>query len=215
MTLHSILKSKILQWRRDNYQSDFSTISEILEYNLNPETGNLRFLRKAQFEALETYWYLRLVEGTPHIFNLYKKLYEDPVELFRALNITISQEDLIKILSKGGIESIFKKIKVDDDFVRQYRLEALRETLLLKYPSYILALAMGAGKTILIGTIIATEFAMAFDYPENSNFVKNALVFAPGKTILGALKEISDIPFEKILPPRLYRNENQGSGLHI
>lgn len=103
MTLHSILKSKILEWRRDNYQSDFSTISEILEYNLNPETGNLRFLRKAQFEALETYWYLRLVEGTPHIFNLYKKLYEDPVELFRALNITISQEDLIKILSKGGI----------------------------------------------------------------------------------------------------------------
>ena len=205
MTLHSILKSKILEWRRDNYQSDFSTISEILEYNLNPETGNLRFLRKAQFEALETYWYLRLVEGTPHIFNLYKKLYEDPVELFRALNITISQEDLIKILSKGGIESIFKKIKVDDDFVRQYRLEALRETLLLKYPSYILALAMGAGKTILIGTIIATEFAMAFDYPENSNFVKNALVFAPGKTILGALKEISDIPFEKILPPRLYK----------
>jgi len=205
MTLHSILKSKILEWRRDNYQSDFSTISEVLEYNLNPETGNLRFLRKAQFEALETYWYLRLVEGTPHIFNLYKKLYEDPVELFRALNITISQEDLIKILSKGGIDSIFKKIKVDDDFVRQYRLEALRETLLLKYPSYILALAMGAGKTILIGTIIATEFAMAFDYPENSNFVKNALVFAPGKTILGALKEISDIPFEKILPPRLYK----------
>jgi len=64
---------------------------------------------------------------------------------------------------------------------------------------------MGAGKTILIGTIIATEFAMAFDYPENSNFVKNALVFAPGKTILGALKEISDIPYEKILPPRLYK----------
>lgn len=205
MTLHSILKPKVLEWRRNNYQSDFSTISEILEYNLNPETGNLMFLRKAQFEALETYWYLRLIEGTPHIFDLYKRLYRDPVELFRALNIIISQEDLIKILSKGGIDSIFKKIKVNDDFVRQYRLEALRETLSLKYPSYILALAMGAGKTILIGTIIATEFAMAFDYPESSNFVKNALVFAPGKTILGALKEISDIPYEKILPPRLYK----------
>jgi len=205
MSLYNVLKSKVLNWRKNNYQSDFSTISEILDFNFDSETGNLRFLRKAQFEALETYWYLRLVEGTPHIFNLYKKLYGDPVELFRALNITISQEDLIKILSKGGIDSIFKKIKVDDDFVRQYRLEALRETLSLKYPSYILALAMGAGKTILIGTIIATEFAMAFDYPENSNFVKNALVFAPGKTILGALKEISDIPYEKILPPRLYK----------
>jgi hypothetical protein len=63
---------------------------------------------------------------------------------------------------------------------------------------------MGAGKTILIGAIIATEFAMALEYPEG-NFVRNALVFAPGKTILGALKELSDIPYEKILPPRLYK----------
>lgn len=204
MTLYRILKSKNLEWRRNNYQSDYPTISEILEFNLNPETGNLGFLRKAQFEALETYWYLRLVEGTPHVFDLYKKMYNDPVELLKTLNINIFQEDLVRILSEGGIDLIFKRIKYDNDFVRQYRLEALRETLLLKYPSYILALAMGAGKTILIGAIIATEFAMALEYPEG-NFVKNALIFAPGKTILGALKELSDIPYEKILPPRLYK----------
>jgi len=204
MTLYRILKSKNLEWRRNNYQSDYPTISEILEFNLNPETGNLGFLRKAQFEALETYWYLRLVERTPHVFDLYKKMYNDPVELLKTLNINISQEDLVRILSEGGINLIFERIKYDNDFVRQYRLEALRETLLLKYPSYILALAMGAGKTILIGAIIATEFAMALEYPEG-NFVKNALIFAPGKTILGALKEISDIPYEKILPPRLYK----------
>jgi hypothetical protein len=205
MPLYDILKSKVFEWRKNNYQSDFPIISEILEFNLNSETGNLSFLRKAQFEALETYWYLRLVERTPHIFDLYKNFYDDPVELFKALNISLSQEDLLKIISKGGIDSVFKKIKENDDFVRKYRLEALRETLALQYPSYILALAMGAGKTILIGTIIATEFAMALEYPENANFVKNALVFAPGKTILGALKEISDIPFEKILPSRLYK----------
>ncbi len=205
MTLYSILKSKVLEWRKNNYQSDFPTISEIFDFNFNPKIKNLRFLRKAQFEALETYWYLRLVKGTPHIFDLYEQLYENPAELFKALNINISQEDLIKILSKGDIDLIFKKIKSDDDFVRQYRLESLRETLLLEYPSYILALAMGAGKTILIGTIIATEFVMALNYSEKSNFVKNVLVFAPGKTILGALKELSDIPYEKILPPRLYK----------
>jgi hypothetical protein len=205
MALYSILKSKVVEWRKNNYQSDYPIISEILEFNFNPETGNPRFLREAQFEALETYWYLRLVEGTPHIFDLYKRLYDDPVKLFKALNITVSQEDLIKIMSKGGINSIFEKIKEDEDFVREYRLETLRETLSLSYPSYILALAMGAGKTILIGTIIATEFAMALEYIDNTNFVKNALVFAPGKTILGALKELSDVPYEKILPPRLYK----------
>jgi len=205
MTLYKILKEKVINWRNDNYKCDFPTIFEILDFNYDKDQGNPRFLRKAQFEALETYWYLRIIEGTPHIFDLYKKIYTDPVELFKALNINVSNEDLIKILSTGVIDTIFEKIKYDDNFVGQYRLEALRETLLLKYPSYILALAMGAGKTILIGAIIATEFAMALEYPENSNFVRNALVFAPGKTILGALKEISDIPFEKLLPPRLYK----------
>jgi len=205
MTLHSILKSKVAEWRDSNYKTEYPVISEILNFNYDSETQTLHFLRKAQFEALETYWYLRLVEGTPHIFDLYKRLYDDPVKLFKTLNITISQEELIKIMSKGGINSIFEKIKEDEDFVREHRLEALRETLILTYPSYILALAMGAGKTILIGTIIASEFAMALEYPDNINFVKNALVFAPGKTILGALKEISDIPYEKILPSRLYK----------
>ena len=204
MSLHSILKSKVTEWRESNYKSEYVVISEILDFNYDSETQALRFLRKAQFEALETYWYLRLVEKTPHIFDLYKRLYDEPVELFKALGISISQEDLIKIMSKGGTDSIFEKIRADDDFVKRYTLETLRETLTLTYPSYILALAMGAGKTILIGTIIATEFAMALEYPEN-NFVKNALVFAPGKTILGALKELSDIPYNNILPERLYK----------
>ena len=204
MSLHSILKSEVAEWRESNYKSEYGVISEILDFNYDSETQALRFLRKAQFEALETYWYLRLVEKTPHIFDLYNKLYDDPVELFKALGISVSQEDLIKIMSKGGTDSIFEKIRVDDDFVKRYKLGTLRETLTLTYPSYILALAMGAGKTILIGTIIATEFAMALEYPED-NFVKNALVFAPGKTILGALKELSDIQYNNILPERLYK----------
>lgn len=205
MNLHETLKLKVADWRSSNYKSEYPVIYEILSFNYDSETKSLRFLRKAQFEALETYWYLRLVEKTPHIFDLYKKLLPTR-DLLNSLGINLSQEDLTDILlNGGGIDSIFDKIKNDDAFVRKYRLEALRETLILSYPSYILALAMGAGKTILIGTIIAAELAMALEYPEVHNFVKNALVFAPGKTILGALKEISDVPYEKILPKRLYK----------
>ncbi len=206
MSLNKILKERVKKWREDNYKSDYPIISEIFEYNfLDTENQNLRYLRKAQFEALETYWYLRLVENTPHIFDLYKKYFQGK-KLLDALNIKLTKDDLEKIAfsNGGGIETVFKKIKEDNDFVRKYRLEGLRESLFLNYPSYILALAMGAGKTVLIGSIIATEFAMALEYPDKP-FVKNALVFAPGKTILGALKEISDIPYEKILPPRLYK----------
>src|SRR5258708_12435008 len=67
---------------------------------------------------------------------------------------------------------------------------------------------MGGGKSMLIGAIIATEFAMALEYPKESyresNFGENALVFAPGKTILESLRELSDVPYDNILPPRLY-----------
>ena len=205
MSLFNILKSKATEWRRNNYQSNYPSISEILDFNLDQETGNLRFLRKAQYEALEVYWYLRLVEKTPHIFDLYKKLFTKK-GLLEVLGLKHLIENLPDdLVTEELLNSILKKVSTDDEFVRQNRIEALRETLLLSYPSYILALAMGAGKTILIGTIIATEFVMALEYPDNTNFVKNALVFAPGKTILGALKELSDIPYEKILPPRLYK----------
>jgi len=207
MNLYEILKIKVKEWREANYQCDYPVIREIFEYNfLDTENQKLKYLRKAQFEALETYWYLRLAEKTPRVFDLYKKYFQGE-ELLEALNINLTQEDLGKIAfsNGGGIETVFNQIKNDDDFVRKYHLEGLRESLFLEYPSYILALAMGAGKTVLIGSIIATEFAMALEYPDGQ-FVKNALVFAPGKTILGALKEISDIPYEKILPPRLYKS---------
>jgi len=199
--LYQKLKLDVTNWRQQGYPSSYSTIATILKYNQNC------FLRKAQLEALETYWYLRLVKNTPNIFDLYQQYFESE-ELLEALGIRLSEEDWKRIaLAKGGLDSVIEKVRNDDAFVKKYKLEALRETLSLDYPSYILALAMGAGKTILIATIIATEFTMALEYQEeNGIFIKNALVFAPGKTILGALREISDTPYDKILPPRFYKS---------
>lgn len=186
--LYQKLKLETLEWRKQDYPCKYSIISTILKNNQDS------FLRKAQLEALETYWYLRLVKKTSHIFDLYKE-YFDGKKLLEALGIRLSKEDLEEIaLSGGGLKSIINKVREDNDFVKKYKLQGLRETLNLDYPSYILALAMGAGKTILIASIIATEFAMALEYNEENGFVKNALVFAPGKTILGALREISETP---------------------
>ncbi len=102
------------------------------------------------------------------------------------------------------IESVLERVKNDQAFVKQKRINPVHEAVSLKYPSYIFALAMGTGKTTLIGTMIATEFAMAFRYPD-SDFMKNALVFAPGTTIIGSLRKISDVPYDTILPPSLYQ----------
>jgi hypothetical protein len=196
--IYEKLKTKVIKWRKKGYPCKYPEISEIFVYI--KEKG---YLRKAQVEALEYYWYVRAVLKTPKIKELYKNFYKS-AELLEALGIPYDKKEVAEVLIDGGLEGVFQKIETDDELVKKYKLEGLRESLTLSYPSYILALAMGAGKTILIAGIIATEFALSLEYPED-NFVKNALVFAPGKTILGALKEISFAPYEKILPPRLYK----------
>ncbi|MBI3747811.1 MAG: DEAD/DEAH box helicase family protein [Chloroflexi bacterium] len=179
--LHEALATKVGAWRDAGYPSDVPALGEILEHATeggNDGPSHLRYLRAAQLRALETYWYLRVVERTPPIPELYRRLFP----------------------------STSTRIRTDDAFVKANKLGVLRETLTLDYPSYILALAMGAGKTVLIGAIVATEFALALDTPEppaDLQFIENALVFAPGTTIIESLRELSTIPFAKLLPPRL------------
>ncbi|HEX5314518.1 MAG TPA: DEAD/DEAH box helicase family protein, partial [Gammaproteobacteria bacterium] len=200
--LHEAIADKVAVWRAEGYPHSHSpAISEILDYAwADDERRELRYLRAAQFRALETYWYLRLVMGTARIPDLYRQLFDGLTARLEAMGVSaqlFAQADFNE-------DALFRRIRTDDVFVRKHKLESLRETLTLDYPSYILALAMGAGKTILMGTIVATEFAMAQEYSEG-DFVQNALIFAPGKTIIESLREIADMPFERILPPRMYK----------
>jgi type III restriction enzyme len=200
--LHQRLAERVRQWRENGYPSETApAIAEILKYAwIDGSEPQLRFLRQAQFVALETYWYLRLVLDTPTIPRLYEQLYETRKERLAAMGISAGMFEEVDY----DYEALLERIATDNVFVRNHKLESLRETLALDYPSYILALAMGAGKTILIGTIVATEFAMAEEYPDGP-FVHNALVFAPGKTIIESLREIADIPYDQVLPERMYK----------
>jgi len=156
--LHQVLGQRVDRWRSDGYRAtDHPAIAEILEW-ARDETGSLRYLRRPQLRALETYWYLRLVEKTPHVFDLYRRLFSHPSDLMAALGL--ASPTLLRQIVGQPPDDVWDRIKMDDAFVGVHRLESLRETLTLGYPSYILALAMGAGKTILIGAIFATEFAI-------------------------------------------------------
>ena len=199
--LYDMLAERTADWRKADYPCEtYPLITDLLRYQAESDPEKLRFLRRPQLRALEAYWYLRLVEDTPHVLALYKKNYSRKGDLVKALGVPGVAFEKVDF----ELEDLFERIRTDNDYVRRYKLESLRETLTLAYPSYILALAMGAGKTILIGAIIATEFAMAIEYPDGP-FVANALVFAPGKTIIESLRELSAMPYEKILPPRLYK----------
>ena len=201
--LYEALAIQSQQWRDQDYACEhFPAIGEILDYQTHPETGAERYLRAPQLRALEVHWYLRLVKETPHIFDLYRDFYAKPADLLQVLGL--NHDAITNYVLNEGLDALWNRLRTDDDFVRDFKLQALRESLALDYPSYIFALAMGAGKTVLIGAIIATEFAMAFEYPE-ADFAHNALVFAPGKTIVHALRELAEVPYDGILPPRFYK----------
>jgi hypothetical protein len=203
MHLYEALAMKVADWRKSQYPvKQFPAVAEFLEWARNPDISNFK-LREPQLRALETYWYLRLVENTPHIFDLYTRFYKKTTDRMAALGM--DHPDLHDMALDTGLDELIQNIIDDDAFVKKYKLEAVRETFTLEYPSYILALAMGSGKTILIGAIFATEFAMAQEYPD-SRFVENALVFAPGKTIIESLRELAEMRYEAVLPPRFYKS---------
>ena len=201
------LRDDAQKWREEGYPcADFSLIGEVLRWQFVEEPrekGVLKYLRQPQFQALELYWYLRLVRKTPHIVQLYKHYYSDaPRDFFEGFGIPLEPAELQWI---QNVDDVIEKVKNDPGFVNQKRIHPVYEAVTLPYPSYIFALAMGTGKTVLISAIIATEFAMALRYPDGG-FMKNALVFAPGTTIVESLREISDVPYERILPPGLHRD---------
>ena len=205
--LYKKLSDDALEWRRAGWPcADYPLIGEILRWQFAGDEfdeGAIKYLRKPQFRALEVYWHLRLARKTPHIISLYREIYGgDKREFFDALGVRMSED----ALDFAEIDSVLERIKTNPDYVRKNRLDALNEAVTLAYPSYIFALAMGAGKTVLIGAIAATEFAMSFEYPEaKARFMKNVLVFAPGTTILESLRELQDVPYENILPPMQHK----------
>ena len=122
---------EIEEWRKEGYPWDYSAIAEILNFNLyEDDRGNkvLRYLRKAQFEALEIYWYLRVVEKTPYIFDLYKKLYGDPVELSQIYRLNLDKiYNLMKNACPDGDVPISHIIKLRQQIESQTKKYEITE----------------------------------------------------------------------------------------
>ena len=136
--------------KKDTLCPEYPLIGEILRWQFEGEPQErirLKYLREPQFQSLEIYWYLRLVLKTPHIVDLYKHYYgEDISDFCTAFGIPIPSGALPFI---KDIDEVIDKVKSDSEFVRDYQLDPVHEAVTLPYPSYIFALAMGTGKTLL------------------------------------------------------------------
>jgi hypothetical protein len=91
--LHQVLAERVAGWRTAGYPHDpFPAIAEILLHARN-EHGSSRYLREPQIRALETYWFLRLVEATPRVPDLYERFFPQLSERLSALG-SASREGL-------------------------------------------------------------------------------------------------------------------------
>jgi type III restriction enzyme len=76
--LYERLAVEVGKWRANGYPTPndrYPAIAEILEWAGDADSGGLRYLRRPQLMALETYWFIRLLERTPHIFDLYRRFW--------------------------------------------------------------------------------------------------------------------------------------------
>ena len=121
MHLYEALAVKAGDWRQKKYpHSEYPVIAEILEWARNPDVSSFQ-LRQPQLRALETYWYLRLVEATPHVFDLYSRLFAKTTERLTALGM--DHPDLRDMALDIGFNGLVEKVREDDAFVRKYRLD--------------------------------------------------------------------------------------------
>ncbi|NLY34826.1 MAG: DEAD/DEAH box helicase family protein [Alcaligenaceae bacterium] len=184
------------QFYKDNRgvirQSYKELTRKFLDFN-NPEKNPKIFLRQPQFEALETYVFLKEFLSNAKVEEIFKAWYERSGKF--------EGRKFGSFLGTAGQE-MFQFGESDELELNSYKVlfEKMRKNS-RAYPNYIFALTMGTGKTILMATCIFYEFLLANKFPKDERYCHNALVFAPDKTVLQSLKEIESFDLTRVVPP--------------
>lgn len=164
---------------------------KFLDFNDPGEDETEAFLRRPQFEALETYVFLKEFSENRHVHELFEEW---------AKNEGVFEGFITTGVTKKGQATLLPYMELEG----QDQYEAIFNNLKARardYPNYIFALTMGTGKTILMATCIFYEFLLANKWQKDARFCQNALVFAPDKTVLQSLKEIQTFDIAKVVPP--------------
>ncbi|WP_322035141.1 TnsA endonuclease N-terminal domain-containing protein [Burkholderia cenocepacia] len=174
---------------RQNYKE---LTRKFLDFN-NPERNPKAFLRQPQFEALETYVFLKEFLGNSKVEEIFKAWYERSGKF--------EGRKFGSFLGTAGQE-MFQFGETDELELSSYKVlfEKMRKNS-RAYPNYIFALTMGTGKTILMATCIFYEFLLGNKFEKDARYCHNALVFAPDKTVLQSLKEIETFDLTRVVPP--------------
>jgi len=179
------IQQKVALWREDNYKGVYKETLNILNY-----IKKVGFLHKPQLEALETYIYIKEVLDNKPISDVFRQIFDNEKDLIRSLGV--SEKEIVDLAFDKEKEKKIQKILADKfgEF---------------DYSNQVYALTMGAGKTILMSVMCLYDFVLSYYHQKDERFAKNALVFAPDKTIIESLKEIKTFDYSRVLPKE-YQN---------
>lgn len=178
--LHRFYKDN--RGRIRNHYRDLT--KKFLDYN-DPENAQA-FLREPQFEALEMYVFLKEFLNNAPVHQIFQEWVDKTGDFAgRSPAARRGQLDLFEEMTKEQYQAVFERMQANAR----------------AYPNYIFALTMGTGKTILMATCIFYEFILANKFPKDPAYCHNALVFAPDKTVLQALREIQTFDMTRVVPP--------------
>jgi hypothetical protein len=177
------------QGNRGTIRSHYKELTrKFLDFN-NPEKNPKAFLRQPQYEALETYIFLKEFLGNAKVEEIFQAWFEKKGRFAgRAEGGLIGnarQADLLDQITQDQYKAVFAAMRKNSRI----------------YPNYIFALTMGTGKTILMATCIFYEFLLGNKFEKDARYCHNALVFAPDKTVLQSLKEIESFDLTRVVPP--------------
>lgn len=165
---------------RRTYTTETKKFLDYNDIDKNPEA----WLRLPQFEALEMYVFIKEFLDNKTMQEIFK-LWKNKESVFSDR----SDRDI-----KGQL-STYDLLMPQYDSFQDYLSNFTRN-----YPNYIYALTMGLGKTVLMATCIFYEFVLAYKRKDDERFCHNALVFAPDKTVLESLREITTMDKSKVVP---------------
>lgn len=179
------IRARVSDWRTGGYQGAQRETINILAH-----AKRVAFLHPPQFEAFETYIYLKEIVGNKPSLEVFRSSFANELEFLRALGIS----------DKEALELAYDTKKTE-------KLQAILEEKfgIADYANQVYALTMGSGKTILMAVMMIYDFVLSYEHKDDKRFAKNALVFAPDTTIIESLKEIKTFDYAKVLPKE-YQN---------
>lgn len=174
--------------------SAFTPLSKkFLNYN-NPKENAKAYLRVPQFEALETYVFLKEFCENQKLWQIFEQWYNKNGKF---------EGRLYAGLDKQGQFSFFDVTENGQDETKGYfaQIFAQIKAMQQEYPNYIFALTMGLGKTLLMATSIYYEFLLANKYPRNPLYCHNAIIFVPDRTVReSVIADVQNLDKQKVVP---------------